>query len=67
MERPRRISCYKWGMTLSSRGGLLDEKEEWKPKRKVKLLQRKSGKHGRGLGKTTGWIHRAGLRNMELE
>ena len=59
----------KWGVdkTLSSRGGLLDEKEEWKPKRKVKLLQRKSGKHGRGLGKTTGWIHRAGLRNMGVE
>ena len=25
------------------------------------LLQRKSGKVGAGLGKTTGWIHRAAL------
>ena len=31
------------------------------PARKVTLLQRKVGKPGRGLGKTTGWIHRASL------
>ena len=59
----------KWGVdtTLSTRGGLLNEKKEWKPKRKVQLLQRKRGKHGKGLGKTTGWIHRAGLKNMKVE
>ena len=26
------------------------------------MLQRKRGKHGAGLGKTTGWIHRASLK-----
>jgi 2,4-dienoyl-CoA reductase (NADPH2) len=31
------------------------------PARQVWLLQRKSEKPGRGLGKTTGWIHRAAL------
>ncbi len=31
------------------------------PARKVTLMQRKEGKLGRGLGKTTGWIHRAAL------
>lgn len=31
------------------------------PARKVHLLQRKAEKPGRGLGKTTGWIHRAAL------
>lgn len=31
------------------------------PARKVTLVQRKAGKPGKGLGKTTGWIHRASL------
>ena len=30
--------------------------------RQIYLLQRKSGKHGAGLGRTTGWIHRASLK-----
>ena len=30
--------------------------------REVTLMQRKSGKLGAGLGKTTGWIHRATLK-----
>jgi hypothetical protein len=33
----------------------------------VTLLQRKSGKLGRNLGKTTGWIHRAALAMKEVE
>jgi 2,4-dienoyl-CoA reductase (NADPH2) len=34
----------------------------------VTLLQRKAGKLGKGLGKTTGWIHRAALlmKNVEM-
>lgn len=32
------------------------------PAREVYLLQRKPEKPGRGLGKTTGWIHRAALQ-----
>jgi 2,4-dienoyl-CoA reductase (NADPH2) len=32
------------------------------PAREVWLLQRKAGKPGAGLGKTTGWIHRASLK-----
>ena len=32
------------------------------PARQVWLLQRKAEKPGRGLGKTTGWIHRAALQ-----
>jgi 2,4-dienoyl-CoA reductase (NADPH2) len=31
-------------------------------RRQVTLLQRKAGKPGAGLGKTTGWIHRAALK-----
>jgi 2,4-dienoyl-CoA reductase (NADPH2) len=33
----------------------------------VTLLQRKPGKLGRGLGKTTGWIHRAALLMKQVE
>lgn len=32
-----------------------------KPSREIWLLQRSKGKPGKGLGKTTGWIHRAHL------
>ncbi|GAA1160661.1 NADPH-dependent 2,4-dienoyl-CoA reductase [Kribbella jejuensis] len=35
--------------------------------RKVYLLQRKAGKIGSGLGKTTGWVHRAVLKNKQVE
>ena len=37
------------------------------PARQVTLLQRKAGKLGRGLGKTTGWIHRAALQMKQVE
>jgi len=37
------------------------------PAREVYLLQRKSGKPGAGLGKTTGWIHRATLKMKRVQ
>jgi 2,4-dienoyl-CoA reductase (NADPH2) len=37
------------------------------PARKVTLLQRKAGKPGAGLGKTTGWIHRTALKMKQVE
>ncbi len=37
------------------------------PERQVTLLQRKPGKLGAGLGKTTGWIHRAALKMKTVE
>jgi 2,4-dienoyl-CoA reductase (NADPH2) len=33
----------------------------------VTLLQRKAGKVGAGLGKTTGWIHRSALKMKGVE
>ena len=36
------------------------------PARNVTLLQRKQGKLGAGLGKTTGWVHRANLVKMDV-
>ena len=42
-------------------GGLAEPAPD-APAREVWLLQRKAEKPGRGLGKTTGWIHRAALQ-----
>ena len=47
------------------RGGLLEHSSHPEsvhvPKRNLVLMQRKKGKLGKNLGKTTGWIHRATL------
>jgi len=54
----------EWGvdMSMQARGGVEGMKPEIpSAAREVYLLQRKSSKVGAGLGKTTGWIHRAGL------
>lgn len=59
-----------WGIDpeLKQPGGLLPEaKEEITPQREIALLQRKSGKVGAGLGKTTGWIHRTSLKRLGVE
>ena len=58
----------QWGVdqTLSARGGLT-EQAQWTPARDVTLCQRKRGKLGAGLGKTTGWIHRSALKNHGVE
>jgi 2,4-dienoyl-CoA reductase (NADPH2) len=37
------------------------------PARQVTLLKRKAGKLGAGLGKTTGWIHRAALQMKQVQ
>ncbi|MEY4872871.1 MAG: NADPH:2,4-dienoyl-CoA reductase [Pseudomonadota bacterium] len=52
----------EWGVGDPAlvRGGLVTPEPE-APAREVWLLQRKAEKPGRGLGKTTGWIHRAAL------
>ena len=51
------------GDPAQTRGGLATEgPQPTPPARQVTLLQRKSEKPGRGLGKTTGWIHRASLQ-----
>ncbi|MDT9001627.1 NADPH-dependent 2,4-dienoyl-CoA reductase [Paucibacter sp. APW11] len=47
-------------------GGLLAPAPE-APNRQITLLQRKAGKLGAGLGKTTGWIHRAALKMKQVE
>ncbi|MBJ2067996.1 NADPH-dependent 2,4-dienoyl-CoA reductase [Serratia odorifera] len=54
----------EWGIDsqLNQRGGLAaDGPQVPRAPRQIFLLQRKSSKVGDGLGKTTGWIHRASL------
>ncbi len=48
------------------RAGLLRPAPE-APTRQITLLQRKAGKPGAGLGKTTGWIHRAALKMKNVD
>ena len=59
----------EWGidMSLKARSGIegIKPKVETSP-RQVFLLQRKTTKVGTGLGKTTGWIHRAGLAKKNV-
>jgi 2,4-dienoyl-CoA reductase (NADPH2) len=58
----------EWGVTdpAEARGGLAPQRVE-PPTRRVYLLQRKATPLGKGLGKTTGWIHRAALRMKRVE
>ncbi|PTQ73762.1 NADPH-dependent 2,4-dienoyl-CoA reductase [Pseudomonas sp. GV071] len=60
----------EWGIdkALEARGGIAGIKAEvHAPARQVFLLQRKKSKVGDGLGKTTGWIHRTGLKNKNVQ
>ncbi|QTJ65032.1 NADPH-dependent 2,4-dienoyl-CoA reductase [Rhodococcus sp. ZPP] len=54
----------EWGVTEpeAAAGALTTPIPEPSP-REVYLLQRKSGRIGAGLAKTTGWVHRAALKN----
>ncbi|HET9693806.1 MAG TPA: NADPH-dependent 2,4-dienoyl-CoA reductase [Steroidobacteraceae bacterium] len=58
----------EWGVTDPevARSGLASPQVD-PPARKVYLLQRKSTPPGKGLGKTTGWIHRASLKMKRVE
>jgi len=58
----------EWGVDLDYlyRGGLLPSAEIEKSPRQVFLLQRKSGKLGKNLGKTSGWTHRLSLKHKKV-
>ncbi|HCD1254236.1 TPA: NADPH-dependent 2,4-dienoyl-CoA reductase [Citrobacter amalonaticus] len=56
--------CVEWGIdtSLQQAGGLRPEGPHLaRSPRQIVMLQRKASKPGEGLGKTTGWIHRATL------
>jgi 2,4-dienoyl-CoA reductase (NADPH2) len=58
----------EWGVADPGqvRGGVV-RAQPAPPARQVTLLQRKAGKLGKGLGKTTGWIHRAALQMKQVQ
>lgn len=60
--------CKEWGidMNIESEGGLT-KAEPAKSSREIYLLQRKTSKAGKGLGKTTGWIHRLALKKRGVK
>lgn len=58
----------EWGIDTQYEhvGGLKQPKVETS-EREIYLLQRKTAAVGAGLGKTTGWIHRTGLKNRQVK
>jgi len=54
-----------WGVDKNyhNNGALLDKQNipKHNPERNITLIQRKTTKVGKGLGKTSGWVHRANL------
>lgn len=60
----------EWGVGDPSKtpGGLAKEGPQPEPPaRDITLLQRKAQRLGKGLGKTTGWIHRASLKAKNVQ
>lgn len=59
-----------WGidLTATARGGVTNiDRQIHPPIRSIYLLQRSESKIGEGLGKTTGWIHRAMLKDKKVQ
>ena len=59
----------EWGVDMTyEKGGSLAESPLPEPSpREIYLLKRSTGKHGKNLGKTTGWIHRASLAMKKVK
>jgi 2,4-dienoyl-CoA reductase (NADPH2) len=57
----------EWGvdMTMATPGGLMQAQPERSP-RTIWLLQRSAGRPGARLNKTSGWVHRATLKNKKV-
>ncbi len=65
-----KVFAKHWGIDFSvkHRGGVKDvPREMHPPARQVYLLQRSESKLGEKLGKTTGWIHRAMLKDKKVK
>src|SRR5690606_11471789 len=58
----------EWGVDITNtvRGGLVKAEVEASP-RKVIMMQRKASSLGKGLNKTTGWVHRAVMKMKGVE
>ena len=58
----------QWGIdpTLQARGALIEPRLS-PPERQITLLQRKTTKPGKSLGKTTGWAHKLHLQKHNVD
>lgn len=58
-----------WGIDVELKlpGGLAKQQPATDSARQIWLLQRKASRLGQGLGKTTGWIHRAALKRYGVQ
>ncbi|AWB93907.1 NADPH-dependent 2,4-dienoyl-CoA reductase [Aeromicrobium chenweiae] len=67
-DEPLEDWMLRWGVTdpALERGGLTT-KIAAPPRREVYLLQRKTTELGKGLGKTTGWVHRQTLKDSGVQ
>ena len=64
------LFAQEWGIdsNLSTRGGVkAPEIGDHESRREIWLLQRKTTRPGKDLGKTTGWIHRASLKSRGVQ
>ena len=68
-DHPMEIAPYmkEWGVDMSyQKGGATAVPVDAPPEREIYLLKRSVGKHGKNLGKTTGWIHRMSLKKKQV-
>ena len=58
-----------WGVDKAYQhaGALLEQPKRHVTEREIYLLQRKATKVGKGLGKTSGWVHRANMVNNKVQ
>ncbi len=57
----------EWGIDKDFKNaGAIKKKQTPISFREIYLLQRKKTKHGKNLGKTTGWIHRQSLKDKKI-
>jgi 2,4-dienoyl-CoA reductase (NADPH2) len=67
-EDPAQQFFEQWGVDTAYKGrGAIRSALAPPSGRKIWLLQRSAGKPGAGLGRTTGWIHRAALKHAGVQ
>jgi len=58
----------EWGVDMQYKnGGAITAPKPDASPREIFLLKRSPGKHGKNLGKTTGWIHRSSLKMKNVK
>ena len=58
----------EWGVDMSyQKAGATTVAVDTPSPRTIHLMKRSSGKHGKNLGRTTGWIHRASLKKKNVQ